>query len=132
MDDIGRHLHPGDRVLTPAGGGIIVRLGPDYDQYARGKMLVLDDRLAHGERWWCIDEVMATERTKGSVFNAVDRYTLNDLLSEFLSRYGWTDDGSDEEGERLNDLTHEIGDRIDEFLNQSEPEGPDPDRMEDM
>ena len=62
----------------------------------------------------------------------VDRYTLNDTLTGILQSYGWTDDGSDSEGDRLNNLTHEIGDKLDEFLNESEPQSePDPDRMED-
>ena len=62
----------------------------------------------------------------------VDRFALNDTLTEFLTANGWSDDGSDSEGDRLNNLTHEVGDKIDEFLNQSEPQSePDPDRFEE-
>jgi len=46
-----------------------------------------------------------------------NRFALNDRLCEILAEYGWHDDGSDTEGERLNRLVHEIADRLEAFLN---------------
>lgn len=47
---------------------------------------------------------------------SINRYALNDRLSAFLAECGWEGDPDDDE--RVNELVHEAGDLIDQFLNK--------------
>lgn len=47
---------------------------------------------------------------------SVNRFALNDRLCMFLTEYGW--DGDPDDDERVNELVHEAGDLIDQFLNK--------------
>lgn len=50
--------------------------------------------------------------------NDLDLFAVNDHLSNLLADKGWTPE-TDEDYDKLNDLTHEIGEKVSTFLNNN-------------
>lgn len=58
---------------------------------------------------------MTAQNTNQTASPEVDLIALNDVVSALLADNGWTPD-TDEKYEELNDLVHEVGEKVSIFL----------------